>query len=178
MTGRARVRWGRDFGAAAAMVATRAGVLLVVGLALGWTDPEIAALILPYYAVMFLLAIPLLILPTGAVAALTVALVAGVPVLSQLVRPSLPVPTLDNPHLLDLVTDPGGLLSELTVTGAYPAVTWLAYLAAGLVIGRLRLSSLRTAAVLLGAGTVVAVAAAAASWWLLVRAGGTRTSPP
>ncbi len=154
------------------MIATRAGVLLVLGLALGWTDPEIAAVILPYYAVMFLLAIPLLLLPTGALAGLTVVLVAAVPVLSQLVRPALPVPTLDNPHLLDLVTDPGGLLSELAVTGAYPAVPWLAYFAAGIVVGRMRLSSARTAALLLGGGTLAAAAAATASWWLMTRAGG------
>ena len=172
MTGRRRVRVRRDLPSAAAMVAARAGVLLVIGLALGWTDPEIAAVILPYYAVMFLLAIPLLILPTGLLAGLTVVLVGAVPVLSQLVRPALPVPTLDNPHLLDLVTDPLGLLSELTLTGAYPAMTWLAYLAAGLVIGRLRLSSLRTAAVLLATGTAAALAAWGASWWLLGPAGG------
>ncbi len=172
MTSRGRVRWGRDFGSAAAMVAARAGVLLVLGLSVGWTDPEIAAVILPYYAIMFLLAIPLLVLPTGVLAVLTVVLVGAVPVLSQWIRPALPVPTLDNPHLVDLVTDPLGLLSELTITGAYPAMTWLAYLAAGLAIGRLRLSSLRTAWMLLGAGTAAALAAWGASWWLLGPAGG------
>jgi uncharacterized membrane protein YeiB len=172
MTGRRRVPWGRDLGGAAAMIGARAAVLLVIGLSIGWTDPEIAAVILPYYAVMFLLAIPLLLLPTGALAALTVVLVGAVPVLSQWIRPALPVPTLDNPHLVDVVTDPLGLLSELTVTGAYPAVTWLAYLAAGLVIGRARLSSLRTAWTLLGAGTAAALAAWGTSWWLLGPAGG------
>ena len=172
MTGRRRVMWGRDLGGAAAMVAARACVLLVIGLALGWTDPEIAAVILPYYAVMFLPAIALLVLPTGALAGLTVLLAGAVPVLSQLVRPALPVPTLDNPHLVDVVTDPLGLLSELTLTGAYPALTWVTYLAAGLVIGRLRLRSPRTGWTLLGAGTAAALAAAGASWWLLGPGGG------
>ena len=72
----------------------------------------------------------------------------GIPVGSHLVRPFLPVPDLGNPSVLDLVTDPGALLSELTLTGAYPAVVWLAYMAVGIVVGRLRLSDRRTAAAL------------------------------
>lgn len=122
MTGRARVRTGPDLRAAAAMLATRAGVLMVLALALSWTDPSIAALILPYYAIAFLLAIPLVALPTRVLAPLAVLLGLGLPVGSHLVRPFLPVPDLGNPSVLDLVTDPGALLSELTLTGAYPAV--------------------------------------------------------
>ncbi|WP_130294593.1 heparan-alpha-glucosaminide N-acetyltransferase domain-containing protein [Pseudonocardia sediminis] len=172
MTRRRRVRPGADLTAAAATLATRAGLLLVVGLALGWTDPEIAAVILPYYAIMFLLAIPLVLLPTGVLAGLTVVLAGGLPVLSALLRPALPVPTLDNPHLGDIFSDPLGLLSELTFTGAYPALTWVTYLCAGIAVGRLRLSSIRTALGLLGGGAAAALAATGASWYLLGAMGG------
>ncbi|MEU6699802.1 heparan-alpha-glucosaminide N-acetyltransferase domain-containing protein [Pseudonocardia sp. NPDC046786] len=172
LTGRARVRPGPDLWSAAAMLATRAGMLMLIGLALSWTDPTIAALILPYYAIAFLLAIPLVALPTTVLAPLAAALCLGVPVLSHLVRPALPVPDLGNPSLTGLVTDPLGLLSELTVTGAYPGVVWLAYLAVGIVVGRLRLSSARTAAGLLVGGTTAALAATAASIWLLGPGGG------
>ncbi|MDN5916231.1 MAG: heparan-alpha-glucosaminide N-acetyltransferase domain-containing protein [Pseudonocardia sp.] len=172
MTHRRRVRPGVEAKAAAATLATRAGALLVIGLALGWTDPEIAAVILPYYAVMFLLAIPLVLLPTGALAGLAVVLAGGLPVLSALIRPALPVPTLDNPHLVDIVTDPLGLLSELTFTGAYPALTWVTYLCVGIAVGRLRLSSLRTGIALFAGGAAAALAATAVSWWLLGPLGG------
>lgn len=182
MTGRARVRTGPDLRAAAAMLATRAGVLMALALALSWTDPTIAALILPYYAVAFLLAIPLVALPTRVLAPLAVLLCLGLPVLSQLVRPFLPAPDLGNPSVLDLVTGPGPLLSELTVTGAYPAVVWLAYMAVGIVVGRLRLSDRRTAAALLAGGVVAATAATGLSMWLLGPGGGyaaiAAVSPP
>lgn len=182
MTGRARVRTGPDLRATAAMLATRAGVLMVLALALSWTDPSIAALILPYYAIAFLLAIPLVALPTRVLAPLAVLLGLGIPVGSHLVRPFLPVPDLGNPSVLDLVTDPGALLSELTLTGAYPAVVWLAYMAVGIVVGRLRLSDRRTAAALLAGGVVAATAATGLSMWLFGPGGGyaaiAAVSPP
>ncbi|WP_060576116.1 MULTISPECIES: heparan-alpha-glucosaminide N-acetyltransferase domain-containing protein [unclassified Pseudonocardia] len=182
LTARARVRPGPDLAAAAASLATRAGMLMLVGLALSWTDPTIAALILPYYAVAFLLAIPLVAVPTRVLAPLAVLLCAGVPVLSHLVRPALPDPSLANPSLVEIVTDPGGVLSELAVTGAYPAVLWVSYMAVGIVVGRLRLSSPRTALALLGGGTAVAVVATVTSMWLLGPGGGyaaiAAASPP
>jgi uncharacterized membrane protein len=171
-SGRARVRFGPDGRRAAVSLLVRGLVIGAIGLALGVTDPEIASVILPYYAVMFLLAIPLVFLPTGALAAVAVLLVGGAPVLSQVLRPGLPAPSGANPGLAQLVTDPPGLLSELTLTGYYPALTWVAYLAVGIVVGRLRLSSARTAAWLLGAGAVLAVAATLASAWLLGPLGG------
>lgn len=172
MTGRARVRPGRELRSAAAMLATRAGVLLLIGLALGWTDPSIATVILPYYAVAFLLAIPLLAVPTRVLAPLALLLCLGIPVLSHLVRPALPAPDPGHPTPADVVTDLPALLSGLTVTGAYPAVLWAAYMAVGMVVGRLRLSSRRTAVALLAGGGAAALAATGVSLWLLGPAGG------
>ncbi|MBP2368138.1 heparan-alpha-glucosaminide N-acetyltransferase domain-containing protein [Pseudonocardia parietis] len=182
VTGRAQVRAGPDLRAAAATLATRAGILLLLAFALSWTDPSIATLILPYYAVAFVLAIPLVALPTRVLAPLAVLFCLGIPVLSQLVRPLLPRTDPGHPSPVDLVADPLGLLSGLTVTGAYPAVIWLAYMAVGLVVGRLRLSSVRTAVSLLAGGTAAALAATGISMWLLGPGGGyaaiVAASPP
>src|SRR5690606_17720425 len=124
------------------------------------------------YAVLFLFAVPLVLLPTWTIAATGAVVAAGVPVLSHLLRPGLPVPDPDNPSFAQLFGDPLGLLGELTLTGAYPALPWLAYLCAGLVVGRLQLESVRVAAGLVGAGVGAAVAATAASLVLLHPLGG------
>ena len=94
------------------------------------------------------------------------------PALSHVLRPHLPAPTLKNPTFGHLVNDPVGLLTELSLTGFYPALPWLAYLCAGLVIGRLDLTSKTVATALLCTGTVLAVGAAAASSILLGHYGG------
>jgi hypothetical protein len=96
----------------------------------------------------------------------------AVPVFSQWVRPSLPVPELLNPTFEYLLTDPLGLLSELLLTGIYPVLPWMSYICAGLVVGRLPLSSVRVARNLLIVGAAMASAAIAASWALLGPLGG------
>ncbi|MFR9806971.1 heparan-alpha-glucosaminide N-acetyltransferase domain-containing protein [Pseudonocardia sp. RS010] len=171
-TGRRRVRLRTQGRSAAASLAARAAVVLVIGLALGWGSAEIAANILPYYGLMFLLAIPLVLLPTGALIGAATLVAAGVPLLSQWVRPGLPAPSLTNPTITQLVTDPLGLLSELALTGYYPALPWLAYLAVGIAVGRLRLSETRVAGWLAGGGTALAVVATLAARWAMGPLGG------
>jgi hypothetical protein len=145
----------------------RALVIGAIGLALGDTDASLASVILPAYAVMFLLAIPLVFLPTWLVATVAVVVTGGAAALQHVLMPHLPKPALENPAFVDLFGDPGGLLTELSLTGEFPAVTWLAYLCVGLVIGRLTLTRMRTILALLGIGAVLAAAAPAASYLLL-----------
>lgn len=171
-TGRQRVRLIAARGTIMALI-TRALVIGAIGLAMGeYSDAALAADILPYYAGLFLLAIPLVFLPTWAVAAFGVLVAAGAPVLTHLLLPHLPVPTLLDPTVGYLVHHPLGLLSELLITGEYPALPWTAYLCAGLVIGRLTLSKLWVAIGLLGTGLVLVFAAATASATLLNHYGG------
>ncbi len=170
-TGRARVPRAQAVPTAAALAA-RAAVVGGIGLALGYSDADIAGVILPYYAVLFLLAIPLVLMRSRSLVMVGLAAAVVVPVLSQLVRPWLPEPTLENPTFGYLLTDPLGLLSELLVTGSYPALPWVSYICAGLVVGRLRLSSMKTAWGLLAVGAAMAVAAVSASSWLLGPVGG------
>jgi uncharacterized membrane protein len=172
-TGRARVGLDRVPATVASLTA-RGAVVGFIGLALGYTDAELAAVILPYYALMFLLAIPVVFLPTWGVVCAGVTFVAGAPALTFLLTPHLPpLPesTL-NPGFDDVFTRPLELLSELMVTGEFPALTWIAYLCAGLVIGRLTLSSSRTASRMLVAGCVATALAHVASGLLLYRYGG------
>ena len=62
------------------------------------------------------------------------------PVFSHWLRPRLPERGFDSPSWGQLVDDPLGMLAELTFTGYYPAVPWLAYLLVGMAVGRLDLT--------------------------------------
>lgn len=170
-TGRRRVRLSAARGTIVAMI-MRALVIGAIGLALGYSNVGLGTVILPYYAVLFLLAIPLVFLPTWAIAAVGVLVAGGAPALTHVLLPHLPAPTLLNPTVGYLVGHPLGLVSELSITGQYPALPWTAYVCAGLVIGRLTLSKLRVTIGLLGSGLVLAFGAAIASATLLNRYGG------
>lgn len=172
MTGRKRAGIADARGTIAGLAA-RALTIGLIGLAFGYTDSSTAVVILPYYAVLFLLAIPLVFLPTWLIAVTGLIFAGGAPLLSFLVLPHLPVLTAaHNVGFTYLFHHPVALLEELTFTGEYPAVPWVAYICAGLVAGRLALSRVRVALGLLVTGTALAVGAHAASWYLLDKAGG------
>src|SRR5690606_30572719 len=154
---------------AAAGTAARAGVLLLVGLLLGEFDSGVAV-ILAYYAVLFVVAIPFLALGPGVLLPLAVVWAAVTPALSQLVRLGDFWQSPGNPTLASLA-DPVGLLTDLFVTGYYPVLQWTAYLLLGLGIGRLNLRALRIQAAVLIGGAVVAVTAWVTSWLLLETGG-------
>jgi hypothetical protein len=78
---------------------------------------------------------------------------------SHLVRPHLPPPSYDSPTFGGLA-EPWQLLTELTFTGYYPVVPWLAYLLAGMAVGRSDLSRWSTTARV----GVVGAAAAVTAW--------------
>lgn len=142
----------------------RALLIAAVGLALGELDSGLA-IILTYYGLLFLLAIPFLGLSAPALLVLAAAWVVVAPVVSHVVRPELPERGFESPSLSQL-GDPSALLSELAFTGYYPVVPWLAYALVGLALGRLDLSGRRVPAVLLGVGASLAVVATAVSRWL------------
>jgi uncharacterized membrane protein len=169
---------GPAWAASASGLAVRAVVIGAMGLALGMLVPiERAAVILPYYAVLFLLAIPLLRLPVRRLLPLTIGLALVVPLLSYATRSLLPEALLvgageANLVLTDVRDAPVQLVVELLLTGVYPALTYLVYLCAGLTIGRLRLDLRWVAVTLTGVGAAMAAAASATTWLLLERFGG------
>ncbi|HEY6740066.1 MAG TPA: heparan-alpha-glucosaminide N-acetyltransferase domain-containing protein [Actinopolymorphaceae bacterium] len=145
-------------GATSALV-IRALAIGAIGGLLGMVDSGLAV-ILPYYALLFLFAVPLIRLRARTLAAIAAGVALVVPVVGHLVRPWLPA------------LGDGNLLAELTLTGYYPALAWLTYLCAGLAVGRLALRSARTALGLLVGGALLALAAWAVSSYLLEVAGG------
>ena len=162
---------GRARAAAAAGIAARAAVIGVIGLLIGPFDSGVAV-ILAYYALLFLFAIPLLGLRPRALVVLATAAALLVPPLSHLLRPSLPAPERANPSLPAVLADLPSWVATLLVTGYYPVLAWTAYLCAGLAVGRLRLRSTRVAAGLLTVGGGLAAGAVGLSALLLGPLGG------
>ena len=150
-----------------ASLAVRALLIAALGLALGALDVGIAV-ILTYYGVLFLLALPFVGLRSRALLPLAAVWVVAGPVLTQLVRPHLPERGFDSPSF-DSLEEPGRLVSELLFTGYYPAAVWLAYVLLGLAIGRADLRSRRVQAALVVGGATAAVTATLVSRWLTAR---------
>ena len=172
LSGGRRILHGRARTAAAAGLAARALLIGTIGLLLGFAGAGIE-LILAYYAVFFLLSIPLLGLRPRTLALLSVAFAALGPVLLVATAGmDLPTSGTDQPTLVTLATEPLGLLVQILVTGDYPAVVYMAFVCAGLAIGRLDLTSRRVAGWLLGGGVALAAASQVVSRILLYPLGG------
>lgn len=171
VTKRRRVPARRGVTTATSLLA-RAAMIGAFGLALGWTDPALAGVILPFYAVLFVAAVPMVFTPTPLLAVLGLGGAIGLPFASLALRAGLPPATLGNIGFVDVLTEPLTVLRELTLTGLYPAFSWLPYMAIGIVVGRLRLGSPRVAAALASGGAALAILAAAGSRLLLTLGGG------
>jgi uncharacterized membrane protein len=177
LSGGPAVVHGRTRTAVAAGLAVRAVLIGGLGLALGLLQQFTGSTerpILPFYGLLFLLAIPLLGLAPLALAGIAVAAITLGPVL-LIATADAGLPYADteiDPVPADLLHDPLGLLVRLGVTGEYPAVVYIAYLCAGLAIGRLALTSRRVAWWLLGAGASLAVTARIVSAIVLYPLGG------
>jgi uncharacterized membrane protein len=154
-----------------AALVVRAALVGLAGLLLALLDTGVAV-ILAYYAVLFVVALPLLGLGPRRLATLAVSVALVAPLLSMALRDGLPAAPGRSPTPRSLVEDPVGLLQTLVLTGYYPVLGWTAYLCAGLAVGRLALSSPRVAALLLAGGAVLAAAASGASALLLGPLGG------
>ncbi len=153
-------------------VTARALSVGLIGLLLGYAANAGGLqvdVILAFYALLFLLALPLLALRARTLACVALVLGVAAPFLVHLLRGALPEPAFDgDPTLQDVVTDPAGLLGDLLVHGPYPVLAWTAYLCAGLAIGRLDLFDRRTATRLLTGGLALAATTwLACSLWLL-----------
>lgn len=155
--------------AAGGGLAVRGALVGLLGLWLIDFDSPVAV-ILPYYGLLFLVAIPLLRLRARTLAALAVVSCGLAPVLSHLLRAGLPDGPGPQPGL-DALTRPAELFTTLALTGYYPVLPWTTYLLAGMAVGRLDLRRARVAVGLLVSGTAVAVAATLGSGWLVNRGG-------
>jgi hypothetical protein len=134
-----------------------------IGLLLSPTDTTVA-IILPYYGILFLLAVPLLGLGRRALLGLSVVFAVLGPVAMQMMRATWP----DMPQIQDeysfssAAAQPGVFLTDMLLTGFYPALPWTAYICVGIAVGRMDLTSREIAAALAAAGSALAT-----SMWLL-----------
>ncbi|MDN5860489.1 MAG: DUF1624 domain-containing protein [Pseudonocardia sp.] len=173
LTGRQRVVPGTGSAARHGLrLAVRGLAVGTLGMALGQAELGSIDIILTYYGVLFLLAVPLVLLSTRALFVVGALIVVIAPVISFVIRAQLPPTDLIDPSFTALVSDPGGLLTTLFLTGAYPVLPWLAYLCVGIGVGRCSLGQVRTAGRLVVSGAALVVAAAAVSHLALVGLGG------
>lgn len=163
---------GRPRPHAVADVLGRAAVLLVAGLAFEGTTP--VAVILQCYAAWFLLGLVVRRWRTPALAALTVAVVAAGAALT-IWRDTGGAGSFagDAGHWgrLRLLGRPDQLVSELMVTGWYPALPLFAFFLVGLWLSRRDLAATAVAVRLVVVGTVLGFGGAALGWFADGRAG-------
>ncbi|MEX5237711.1 heparan-alpha-glucosaminide N-acetyltransferase domain-containing protein [Kocuria arenosa] len=155
-------------------LAVRAALIAVVGLWIGALMPADAPAdnILIYYGVFFLLAIPFL--HTGPHVLFGCAAVFWLvgPLLMQVLTDVLPEWSSSNPTFADVVSEPAGTISQLLLTGTYPALPYMTYLLVGMGLGRLDLRTSEVQIRLVVVGIGMTVFARVASTFLLYAFGG------
>lgn len=161
----------RSLSAARASLAIRAAAIAGIGLLLGQVDIPVSV-ILAYYGVMFAMAIPLLGLGARSLAACATGFATLGALSSWVLADSLPDLGEFDPTLYFLVSDTGSTLGTMFFTGAYPAIPWMAYLCAGLAIGKLDLQSPDTQLRVFLTGLFLAAGTALSSALLLGPLGG------
>lgn len=140
IAGRGEPKTGLAGRQAKARIAIRALMLLALGTAMAMEYGGV--IILGFYGVYFLLALPLVRLRARTLATTAAALALVAPQLAFALNSLLtqPIQQSINAH------DPLHRLSEvgvldLLLTGFYPAITWMPFVIAGMALGRLDLSS-------------------------------------
>jgi hypothetical protein len=138
-----------------AVIAVQAVLVVVIGLVLGFSKHT--TVILAYYGLLCLLTIPIL--------GCRPKLLARIAALMMVVAPIIVTATVDsgapgpegNLTFTSLIADPSGLITALFVTGFYPVLSYLAFIIAGLAIGRLDMSSAQAVPRLLVGGLALAL---------------------
>ncbi|MGW2570009.1 DUF418 domain-containing protein [Streptomyces sp. NPDC001537] len=126
---------------AKARIVIRAVILLVLGTALAMTNFGGAG-ILNFYAVYFLLALPLLRLRARTLAIIAVTLAVVTPQLAYVIRALLTESVVHSIDSWDPIARLCGVgVLDLLLLGLYPAITWMTFVVTGMTLGRLDLSS-------------------------------------
>lgn len=169
MTGRPRPRTGRAGRRAVTRIVIRAVLLAVLGYLLTALDTEVEV-ILSFYGLLFLVALPLYRLRASSLAliAATGALVLPQVLYSvqRLIEDGGWSDTVIQADPLARLTDTDGFI-ELLFTGEYPVLTWFPFVVAGMAIARLDLTHARTRARLALTGLGLAVVGHGCSWLAL-----------
>ena len=149
------IKWRRS----CVSLVTRALLILVIGLALDQLDVDVYN-ILPYYGVMFLLAVPLTRLRIRHLLELSFLFAFIGPLVIFATNSRVDYVTILNPNFHNLFETPLDVVITLLVGGTYPVVTWMAYLCLGMAVCRMNLKWLTTQAQLTVCGAIIAAAGA------------------
>jgi uncharacterized membrane protein YeiB len=123
--------------------------------------------IIPYYGVYFLLALPLLRRGTGTlmVAAVVAALAGPFLTFAPMVVPGSWLDTFAEHDPINMLDGRGFI--DLILVGAYPAVTWMSYVFAGMALGRVDFEDRRARRRLAALGAGLAAVGYGGSWLVL-----------
>lgn len=161
-------RWTRD----AVGILTRSLLMFsVFGLALNLL-PFPVYNILPYYALLFLLAIPFTLLRPLQLLVVSILFGLGGPVAIYLINGNVNYTVFSGPTLTDLIHDPSGVMLSLFSGGAFPVLTWMTFICLGLMLGRMGLERLSVQIQLATSGLILMVVSGALSGLLLNAGGG------
>ncbi len=147
----------------------RAVLLIAIGLGLGSLHDMPVFVILAFYGLLIVAALPFRRLPTRALWILAGVWAVTAPVILHWARVGHDFVEVGQAEWSDL-KHPIDLLMELLVWGTYPALVWFAYVLVGLGIGRLDLRSTTAAWRLVTDGAMLLVLALLAGW-VLIRTG-------
>ncbi|MEV6242463.1 heparan-alpha-glucosaminide N-acetyltransferase domain-containing protein [Lentzea sp. NPDC051838] len=158
---------------AKARIAIRAVVLLVLGTVMITFYGDVV--ILASYGLFFLLAMPLLRLSARTLAIIAAGIAVAGPLLAFGLKSVITEPARAALKAYDPLAQLGGAgLLDLLLTGFYPAIPWMAFIVAGMALGRLDVSSGAVRKRLAVFGPALAVFAYGTSWLLSLLFDGVR----
>lgn len=165
VTGGSRPLTGEAMRTARARILVRAVLLLALVAVLDLFGTRVL-LILGFYAAYFVLALPFLRMPPGRLAAIAALIAVVGPFLVYYGPEALARAGLRAPH------DGSGAATDFLLTGHYPGLVWMAYVLAGLALGRCDLRSPTLQLGLVAGGFGLAALTSVASAVLVAGAGG------
>ncbi|RLU81363.1 hypothetical protein CTZ27_33040 [Streptomyces griseocarneus] len=169
ITGRRVPRTGREGRQAVARVLIRAAILLPLGTALTMTGTSVDV-ILAFYALYFVFALPLRRLRARTLALVAAAAAIVMPqvlyLVQWLIRTGDWAPAVVHYDPLARISGTDGFLG-LLFTGAYPVLTWMPFVIAGMAVARLDLASAVVLRRLVLTGAALAVLGYGGSWLAL-----------
>ncbi|WP_018297421.1 heparan-alpha-glucosaminide N-acetyltransferase domain-containing protein [Corynebacterium lubricantis] len=142
----------------------RALAIFLIGLLFNfWLEPPVYN-ILPYYGIMFLIAVFFIGMSIRKLVVSALLTLATMPIVLFLVNRHRVDEPISNITIVDVFQSPGDSLTTLFFTGTYPVATWIFYILVGLIIGRLPLRKIATQGYLVFFGFITAITAWAISY--------------
>ncbi|MEM6107821.1 DUF418 domain-containing protein [Mycobacterium sp. 050272] len=147
-------------------IVVRAGIIFAIGTGLTIWGTAIPV-ILAYYGILFVIALPFLRLRPATNLAIGALLAVLTPMVSIMLRNPAVVARLKASERFDPLSWIGGDgLTNLFLTGGYPVLTWTPFIICGIALGRLELQRPTVRRVLVAGGAAAAALAYGTAWVL------------